>query len=105
MAQTITKENFQASVVASDKPVLLDFWAEWCGPCKMIEPIVDELEGEYEGKAVIGKINVDEQPEIAQQYGVMSIPTLIVMKDGQPVETLIGVNPKPAIEEKLRAHL
>lgn len=101
----VTKDNFDAEVLKSAQPVLLDFWAVWCGPCKMTEPIVDEIAKEFSGKIVVGKINVDEQPDISSQYGVMSIPTLMLFKDGQPVETLIGVQPKPAIEEKIKAHL
>lgn len=101
----INKANFDSEVVQSDKPVLLDFWAVWCGPCKMVEPIVDELAKEYEGKLKVGKLNVDEEPEVSSQFGIMSIPTLLVFKGGQPVETLIGVVPKSDIEAKLKAHL
>jgi thioredoxin 1 len=101
----ITADNFESEVLGSDVPVLLDFWAVWCGPCKMVEPIVEQLATEYAGKAKVGKVNVDEQQSLSQQFGVMSIPTLMVFKGGQPVETLIGVQPKPAIEEKINAHL
>lgn len=102
---TITKDNFSDEVVNSDQPVLVDFWAAWCGPCKMVEPIVDELTTDYEGKIKVGKINVDEQPEVSSQFGVMSIPTLLLFKDGEPVETVIGVQPKPAISELIDKHL
>ncbi len=101
----LTTDNWQDEVLQSDLPVLVDFWAVWCGPCKMVEPVVDELTKEYEGKVKVGKLNVDEHPALSQQYAVMSIPTLMVFKDGQPVETLIGVHPKPAVEEKITAHL
>lgn len=101
----ITADNFESEVLGSDVPVLLDFWAVWCGPCKMVEPIVEQLATEYAGKAKVGKVNVDEQQALSQQFGVMSIPTLMVFKGGQPVETLIGVQPKPAIEEKINVHL
>lgn len=93
---TITKENFQEEVVESEKPVLLDFWASWCGPCRMVSPIVDEIAGEREDIRV-GKINVDEQPELASGFGVMSIPTLVVMKDGKAVNQAVGARPKEDI--------
>lgn len=101
----VTKENFEQAVLQSKAPVVVDFWAVWCGPCKMTEPIIDELAGEYKGKVVVGKVNVDEQPELSGQFGVMSIPTVLIFKDGKPVETLIGVQPKSAYEEKIKAHL
>ncbi|MBP2630171.1 MAG: trxA [Firmicutes bacterium] len=94
---TITKENFEDEVLKSDKPVLIDFWAEWCGPCKMLSPIVDEIAGEVTQKAKVGKVNVDEQPELASQFKVMSIPTLVMIKDGKPVATSVGVKPKDDI--------
>ena len=92
----ITKENFENEVLKSDRPVLLDFWASWCGPCRMVSPIIDEIaEGTTDKK--VCKINVDEQPELAQAFGVMSIPTLVVMKDGEVVGQSVGVKSKEAI--------
>ena len=98
---TVTKENFNEEVVNSPVPVLLDFWATWCGPCRMLSPIVDEIAGEVEGKAKVCKINVDEQPDLAQQFGIMSIPTLIVMKNGEITAKEVGVRPKQVILDKL----
>lgn len=100
----ITDANFN-EILNTDKPVLVDFWAEWCGPCKMIGPIVKELAGEYEGKAVIGKVNVDENPNTAAQFGIRSIPTLLVFKDGEIVDKQIGAVPKAVLAGKLDAHL
>ena len=97
MEVTITKENFEQVVLKSDKPVLVDFWATWCGPCKMLSPIIEEVRKETEGKAVGGKINVDEQQELAMQCGVMSIPTLLVFKNGEIVKKQIGFIPKQAV--------
>ena len=93
---TITKNNFQEEVIRSEKPVLLDFWASWCGPCRMVSPIVDEIAAER-GDIKVCKINVDEQPELAAQFGVMSIPTLVVMKEGKIVNQEVGARPKNAI--------
>ena len=98
---TITKENFDAEVLKADKPVLVDFWATWCGPCRMVSPIVDEIAEENAGVKV-GKINIDEQPELAAQYGVMSIPTLIVVKNGAIAEKAVGARPKAAIAAMLK---
>jgi thioredoxin len=98
-AVAITKDNFAQSV--QNGVSLVDFWAPWCGPCKMQLPIVEELAGELEGKAFIGKINVDEEPELASQFGVMSIPTLILFKDGQPVDKMVGLQSKDALKTKI----
>lgn len=89
----ITKENFESEVIRSEKPVLLDFWAAWCGPCKMLAPILDQVAAERPDVKVC-KVNVDEQPELANQFRVMSIPTLVVFKDGQPVKQSMGLQPK-----------
>ena len=94
---TLTKDNFQSEALESKLPVLVDFWAPWCGPCRMVSPIVDEVAGELEGKVLVGKVNVDEQPELAAQYGVMSIPTLLVLENGQVKESSVGARPKAAI--------
>lgn len=101
MALTITAENFETVVLGSDKPVLVDFWATWCGPCKMIAPVVEELSTELEGKVVVGKVDVDAAPTIAARYNVMSIPTLIVFKDGKEVNRLVGFRPKAQIVQAL----
>ena len=93
MALTVTSANFDEIVMRSDKPVLLDFWAVWCGPCRMVGPTVEKLASAYEGKAVVGKINVDEEMALAEKFKVMSIPTLFVMKDGQVVDRVIGARP------------
>lgn len=92
----INKNNFQNEVLNSEKPVLLDFWASWCGPCRMVSPIVDEIAAER-GDIKVGKVNVDEQPELAAQFGVMSIPTLVVIKGGKVVNQMVGARPKSQI--------
>ena len=97
MVQVFTTENFDSEVLKSDIPVLVDFYADWCGPCKMMAPVVEKIDAEYGGKVKVGKINVDENPEIAGNYGVMTIPTIIVIKGGQVVEKTIGVQPKKAL--------
>ena len=96
MSLVITKENFESEVLKSDKPVLVDFWAAWCGPCKMLSPVIDEI-AEERSDIKVGKINVNEQPELASQFAVMSIPTLIVFKNGEIANKAIGVQPKDAI--------
>jgi len=103
-ALEITDNNFE-EVIGSDQPVLVDFWAEWCGPCKMIGPIVEELAGEYEGKAVIGKVDVDNNPQVSAKFGIRSIPTLLVFKNGEIVDKQIGAVPKNILSEKLDAQL
>lgn len=100
MALAINKENFQ-EVVASAQPVVIDFWAEWCGPCRMMSPIVDELSAEYEGKAIIGKCDVEENDEITMKYGVRNIPTIIFLKGGQLVDKQIGACSKDVLKAKL----
>ncbi len=93
----ITKENFESEAVHSDKTVLIDFWADWCVPCRMLAPVLSEIAEEYEGKVKVCKVNVDEQPELASAFRVMSIPMLVVMKDGQITNTSVGVRPKAQI--------
>ena len=99
------EENFNNDVLNSDKPVLVDFWAEWCGPCRMVTPIIEELAGEYDGKAVIGKLNVDQNPEVSMKYGIRSIPTVLYIKDGQVVDKQVGATSKATYAGKLDAQL
>ncbi len=103
-AIVLTDATFDEAI-KGDKPVLVDFWAEWCGPCKMIGPAVEELAGDYEGRAVIGKLNVDENPEVTARYGVRSIPTLLVFKNGEIVDKQIGAVPKSVLNSKLQAQV
>lgn len=98
---TFTTENWQQEVLNAAEPVLVDFWAVWCAPCRMIAPVVEELAKEYEGRVKVGKLNVDEHPDIATQFGVMSIPTLMVFKGGQPAERIVGFAPKNELKRKL----
>ena len=101
MTVEITKENFESVVLKNELPVLVDFWATWCGPCKMIGPIIEELSDELEGKVVFGKVNVDLQPELAMEFHVMSIPTLILFKNGEIANKKIGFMPKEKLIEML----
>ncbi len=103
--QVFTDANFEEDVLGSDKPVLVDFWASWCGPCQMLGPIIEEVADDTEGKAVVGKLNVDESKETAQKYGVMSIPTVIVFKNGEVVEQLVGLRQKEDYLEALKKHI
>ncbi len=100
-AATLTTAAFDDEVAKSDIPVLVDFWAVWCGPCRMIAPTIDELATEYAGKVKVMKVNVDEEGELAQRFGVMSIPTLIVFKEGKPADQIVGAQPKAAIAGRL----
>ncbi|MBI4328958.1 MAG: thioredoxin [Chloroflexi bacterium] len=101
----VTEQSFEQEVLQAGLPVLVDFWAPWCGPCHMIDPIVEELANEYEGKAIFTKLNVDEAPNIALKYQVMSIPTLIVFEKGKPAAQVVGAMPKKALRERLLARV
>ena len=103
MVNKFDESNFDAEVLQSDIPVFVDFYADWCGPCKMLSPSVEAMESVFEGKVKIGKLNVDDNSDIAEQYNVMSIPTLIFFKNGQPVETSVGMISKAALQAKLEA--
>lgn len=98
----ITRENFENEVMKSDIPVLIDFWAPWCGPCRMMGPIIEQLAEEYEGKVKVGKVNVDEEGELSQAFGVMSIPTIVLVKDGKVVKQAVGARPKAEVEAMLQ---
>jgi len=100
----ITDSNFE-EIINSEKPVLVDFWAEWCGPCKMIGPVVEELANEFDGKAIIGKVDVDTNPEVSAKFGIRSIPTLLVFKGGEIVDKQVGAVPKAVLSEKIEAQL
>jgi len=103
MALEFTDANFEQQVLKSDKPVIVDFWAEWCGPCRMVTPIIEELAGEYEGKAVIGKLNVDHNPNVAQQFQIRNIPTVLFIKNGEVVDKQVGATSKASYAQKLEA--
>lgn len=105
MALEITDANFEELVLKSDKPVLVDFWAEWCGPCRMVGPVVEELSADYAGKAVVGKVNVDNNSAISAKYGIRNIPTILFFKNGEVVEKHVGVAAKNVLAGKLDAHM
>lgn len=100
----ITEVNFEDEVIRSEKPVILDFWATWCGPCRMIAPILEEIDREYGDKVKVGKVNVDEVPSLAMRYNIASIPTLLLVKNGEIVQTLVGYRPKVQLEQDLRTN-
>lgn len=101
----LTDDNFASEVLESDRPVLVDFWATWCGPCRMVSPIVEELAGEYDGRAKVGKLDVDSAQRTAQEYGIRSIPALLIFREGKVADQVIGAVPKVQISEKLDAVL
>lgn len=105
MALEITDANFEETVLKSDKPVLLDFWAEWCGPCRMVAPFVEEISKDFEGKAVVGKVDVDNNPGVAAKFGIRNIPTILFFKDGEIVDKQVGAVSKNALVAKLEALL
>ncbi|QCX52497.1 thioredoxin [Elizabethkingia sp. JS20170427COW] len=104
MALEITDASFN-EIINTDKPVLVDFWATWCGPCRMLGPIIEEIATDFEGKAVVGKVDVDNNQQVSMEFGIRNIPTVLIFKNGEVVDKLVGVSPKEVIAEKLSAHL
>jgi len=105
MALEFTDANFEELAIKSDKPVMVDFWAEWCGPCRLVGPIVEELSNDFGEKAVVGKVNVDNNPGISAKYGIRNIPTILFLKNGEVVDRSVGAVPKAALQQKLEAQL
>ncbi len=105
MALEVTDSNFEEMVLKSDKPVIVDFWAEWCGPCRMVGPIVEEIGADYEGKAIVTKLDVDNNPDVTQKYGIRNIPTILFFKNGEIADKQVGAVPKSALVNKLEALL
>lgn len=101
----VTEKDFEAQVLRADLPVLVDFWAEWCGPCRMVAPIIEDFAGEYEGRVKVVKVDVDENPNVAMRYGIMSIPTLGVFKGGEMIDRLVGYMPKPELKRRIEVIL
>ncbi|WP_459075541.1 thioredoxin [Halocola ammonii] len=101
MAVELTDANFEELALKSDKPVLIDFWAEWCGPCRMVTPIVEEIATDYDGKAIVGKVNVDENPNISAKYGIRNIPTILFLKNGEIADKSVGAVPKNVLTDKM----
>lgn len=104
-ALELTDSNFNDEVIQADTPVLVDFWAEWCGPCRMVGPVVEELAGDYEGRVKVGKVDVDSNPQISMQYGIRSIPSLLIFKNGEVVDQIVGAVPKTHLQKQLDAQL
>ena len=105
MVKKFDENNFDAEVLQSSIPVFVDFYADWCGPCKMMSPVIDQLAAEYEGKIKVGKVNVDENNDLAVKYGIMSIPNMIFFKNGQPVDRIVGAIPKPQMKSRFENNL
>lgn len=105
MAFEFTDNNFKESALDGDKLSVVDFWAEWCGPCRMVTPIIEELSNDYDGKALIGKVNVDQNPEISTKYGIRSIPTILFIKNGEVVDKHVGTASKASLEEKIKEYM